>query len=56
MIELLLASVLTSSDGYWILDGIEKSRASRKDKIELKIEIINSMPDNCNRDNYEIRS
>ena len=55
MIEILLATQLSCSDGYWILDGVEMSNMSRRDKSELKIEIIKEMPDNCNREDHEPR-
>ncbi len=55
MIELLLAAQLSCVDGYWILDGLESSNMSRRDKSELKIEIIKAMPDNCNREDHEPR-
>ncbi len=56
MITLLLASVLTCADGYWFLDGLNNANISNKVKAEIRIEILNSMPDNCNRDDYELRS
>ena len=56
MITLFLASMLSCADGYWILEGIDTAIASNKTKAELRIEILNSMPDNCNKDDYELRS
>ena len=55
MIELLLAAQLTCSDAYWLLDGIEKSDISQTIKSDLKIEIIKAMPDNCDREDHEVR-
>ena len=35
MITLLLASMLSCADGYWILEGIDTAIASNKTKAEL---------------------
>ena len=56
MIELLLSAQLTCADAYWILDGIENSEnMSQVIKSDLKMSVIESMPDNCNRNDHEIR-
>ena len=55
MIEFLLAAQLTCSDGYWILDGIENAEVSQSMKSELKITVIEQMPDNCDRNDHETR-
>ena len=52
MIELLLAAQLSCADGYWILDGIENAEVSQSMKSDLKITVIESMPDNCNRNDH----
>ena len=55
MIELLLAAQLSCADGYWILDGIENAEVSQSMKSDLKITVIEQMPDNCNRNDHETR-
>ena len=55
MIELLLAFQLSCADGYWILDGIEDAPISRTEKSDLKFTVIESMPDNCNREDHAPR-
>ena len=56
MIELLLAAQLSCSDGYWILDGIENTSLSVSEKAELKLTVLDAMPDNCDRKNHAPRS
>ncbi len=55
MIELLLAAQLSCADGYWILDGIENADMSAVVKSDMKLTVIESMPDNCNRSDHETR-
>ena len=55
MIELLLAAQLSCADGYWIIDGIENTSLTNREKSELKLTVLESMPDNCNREDYEVR-
>ena len=56
MITLILASMLSCADGYWIIEGIDKSNITNKQKSELRIEILSSMPEHCSKENYELRS
>ena len=57
MIELLLAAQLTCADGYWILDGIENSEIiSEAVRADLKLSVLEAMPDNCDRKNHAPRS
>ena len=56
MIELLLAAQLSCADGYWILDGIENAEVSQSMKSDLKITVIESMPEDCKRSDHETRS
>ena len=55
MIELLLAAQLSCADGYWILDGLERSDMSEVVKADLKLTVLESMPEDCNREDYEVR-
>ena len=49
---ILLASILSCADAAWILEGISKSETTNAIKSELRIEIIQSMPDNCSPEEY----
>ena len=49
---ILLASMLSCSDGAWILEGISNSDTTKSVKSELRIEIIQSMPDTCAPEEY----
>lgn len=50
--DLLLSTIISCSDGKWILDGIASSNVSNRQKNELTIEIIQSMPDGCRGRQY----
>ena len=53
MEAMLLAAILSCADGAWILSGVEDSRAlSDKERSELRIELIQMMPDNCSPEQY----
>ena len=57
MIELLLAAQLSCADGYWILDGIENtSNVSEKVRADLKLAVLEAMPEHCNREDHAPRS
>ena len=45
--ELLLAAMLSCSDGKWILDGIYTSDVNDEASSDLVQTIRESMPDNC---------
>ena len=49
---ILLASLLSCSDGAFILEGLNVSRISDSTRSEIRIEIIQSMPDNCAPEEY----
>lgn len=48
--EIFLLSLLSCSDGKWILQGL--NRVENFNTSEVRIEIINSMPDNCEWEEY----
>ena len=50
--EFLLASILSCSDGKWILDGLAQSNLSAADRADMVITVIQSMPDNCEDSEY----
>ena len=53
MEAMLLAVALSCADGAWILSGIEDARGmSEADKSEVRVEIIQVMPDNCSPEQY----
>jgi hypothetical protein len=49
---ILLASMLSCSEGAFILGGLDTSRIDRQTKSELRLEIIQSMPDTCAPEEY----
>ena len=51
----LLASIISCNDGYWIIDGIEKSKMDQAHKSEMIITVRESMPENCSRSDYQGR-
>ena len=54
MMELyLMANILACNDGYWIIEGIEKSNnMDQRLKSELIISVRESMPEDCDRKDY----
>ena len=52
MEALLIAAALTCADGAWILSGIQSSNIDRAGKTELRLEIIQVMPDSCTPEQY----
>ena len=49
----LLAAMLSCADGAWILGGIaESALVSEAERSELRLTIIQSMPDNCSSEQY----
>ena len=50
---ILLASLLSCSDGAWILEGLSKSGSiNNQTRSELRVEIIQTMPDTCEFEEY----
>jgi hypothetical protein len=49
---ILLASMLSCSEGAFILDGLNAHGIDRRTKSELRFEIIQSMPDTCTPEEY----
>ncbi len=48
MEALLLASILTCSEGNWFLEGLVKAQGlSLTERVEIFLEIRNAMPDEC---------
>ena len=50
--EFLLASILTCSDGKWILDGLTRSDLSPATRADMVITVLESMPDDCDESEY----
>ena len=44
---ILLASLLSCSEGAFILEGLNSPSIDAQTKSEIRFEIIQSMPDNC---------
>jgi len=49
---ILLASMLSCSDGAFILEGLNAPRIDNQTRSELRLEIIRSMPDTCTPEEY----
>ena len=49
---ILLASLLSCSEGAFILEGLNTSRVENPTRSEIRIEILQSMPDNCAPEEY----
>ena len=49
---ILLASLLSCSEGAFILDGLSTARVDNQTRSEIRIEIIQSMPDTCAPEEY----
>ena len=49
---ILLASMLSCSEGAFILDGLNAPRIDAHTRSELRLEIIRSMPDTCTPEEY----
>lgn len=47
MEAILLASMLSCSEGAFILEGLNTARVDDQTRSEIRIEIIQSMPDTC---------
>ena len=50
--EFLLSTILSCSDGKWILDGLAQSDLSAAVRTDMVITVIQSMPDNCKESDY----
>ena len=50
--EILLALIISCSDGKWILDGLVSSDLPAADRADMIITVIESMPDNCEDSDY----
>ena len=55
MIELLMAAQLSCADAYWILDGLDRADLTELVRTDMKLTVIESMPDDCNREDHETR-
>jgi hypothetical protein len=49
---ILLASLLSCSEGAFILEGLNTARIEDQTRSEVRIEIIQSMPDTCTPEEY----
>ena len=45
-------TVISCSDGRWILSGLSRSQTDSSIKADLAIEIIQAMPDDCKESDY----
>ena len=53
MEAMLLAAAISCADGAWILGGIAQTPlVSQAERSELRLEIIQHMPDNCSPEQY----
>ena len=53
MEAMLLSALLSCADGAWILAGVADTPSlSDKERSELRIELIQMMPDNCSPEQY----
>ena len=50
--EFLLASIISCSDGKWILDGLASSTLPAADRADMVITVLESMPDDCDDSEY----
>ena len=50
--EFLLASIISCSDGKWILDGLARSELSAAARADMVITVLESMPDDCDESEY----
>ncbi len=49
---ILRASMLSCSEGAWILEGLKSPNIEDQIKSEVRIEIIQVMPDTCTPEEY----
>ena len=52
METILLASMLSCSEGAFILDGLNAPSIDSQTRSGIRIEIIRSMPDTCTPEEY----
>jgi|TARA_E500000318_G_scaffold25038_1_gene25066 hypothetical protein len=52
MEALVLASVISCADGEWILSGLSSIELSKRERSEIRTEIILAMPKNCSPEQY----
>jgi hypothetical protein len=52
MEALLIAAALTCADGAWILSGLTTSSVDKSVKTELRLDVIQMMPDTCTPEQY----
>ena len=52
MEAMLLAAMLSCADGAWILGGIAITPLTDGERAELRVEILQVMPDNCSVEQY----
>ena len=52
METILLASMLSCSEGAFILEGLSISRIDKTIKSDIRIEVLQSMPDTCTPEEY----
>ena len=55
MIDLLLAAQLSCADAYWILDGLDRADLTELVRADMKLTVIESMPDDCKRSEHAPR-
>ncbi len=50
--EFLLATILSCSDGKWILDGLAQSELPPAARADIVLSVLEVMPDNCDDSDY----
>ena len=51
--EFLLASVISCSDGQWILDGFASNHHTSIGHSQMISEVLRDMPDDCQPSDYK---
>ena len=53
METVLLVAMLSCADGAWLLGGIANSASlTQRERSELRIEVVQMMPDSCSPEQY----
>ena len=51
--EFLLASIISCSDGKWILDGFASNEFTSPGHSQMISDVLRNMPDDCNGSDYQ---
>ena len=52
MEAMLIAAVLTCAEGAWLLGGVTSSNIDKSTRTELRLDVIQMMPDTCTPEQY----